>query len=145
MSRCGSCPAYGANPACKGDLPVEQCTTVLQEMIVDLRHENQQLRKKLPIHGIVNQFAAAVEAELAKLSPPEKPSCYPNGKWNRNFYGNAGNRMIYVDNKAVQISAKTYVTLARYVDEYREYEKKVDDIKAGIGIHKDGICPVCGG
>lgn len=144
MSRCGSCPLYGPNPECEGNLPAQQCATVLQEKIIDLQYEIERLRKEMPARGVVNQFKLAVEMELKKLSPPEKPDCYPKGEWNRIIYGYDGNRVIYVDGKPMQISESTFEILDHYANAYRKYEKQIQDIKAGVGIHKDGICPVCG-
>lgn len=68
-------------------------------------------------------------AESAGITKPDKPDCYPDGKWNGKIYGNANyGYRIYVDNCEVHISAGDADALRQYADALQAWQ---DAIKGG--------------
>lgn len=64
-------------------------------------------------------------AEIAAIPKPEKPKCYPQGRWNGKIYRN---NTIYVDGEAVKLTPKEAEAIQKYDKDYREYKNKVDTI-----------------
>lgn len=70
------------------------------------------------------------EAKIKELKEPEKPDCYPKGRWNERFYkSEKGYRRIYVDGKELLISEEDGQAIDDYLAALSEYGKAVENIK----------------
>ena len=72
---------------------------------------------------------AAVASAIAALEKPERPVCYPAGRWNGKFYGNPGNWRIYLDNTETSISDEDVSAIKNYKSALAAYKEKVEEIK----------------
>jgi hypothetical protein len=73
----------------------------------------------------VKAEAEAKKAALAALKKPVKPACYPEGRWNGNFY--RGGR-IYVDGKETKLPETDIALIVTYLQEVKEYNQKIKAI-----------------
>lgn len=149
MARCDKCSLLATK--CDGGYPAAKCIATLMAEIDDLQAENDALHEEvrtlkhnIPITAKDNLFQKQLAEELAKISEPAKPQFYPQGEWNHAIYGFDGNWVIYIDGEATHIDNSVYQILNAYSKAYLRYEKKVNELKRGIGIHENGICPACG-
>lgn len=71
------------------------------------------------------------EAKISELgSAPEKPECWPQGRWNGKIYGNLKNGYrIYIDNVETKISAEDAKAIEQYQKAAAEYKTKINEIK----------------
>lgn len=77
-----------------------------------------------------NENETACQAELAEIEKPEKPACYPTGKWNGKFYGGAKNGYaIYIDGDKTPVSATEKEEIETYQAKMKAYKSKVSEIK----------------
>ena len=98
------------------------------------RFDNQVENYKLQVAAIKGDKNAAKqlekEAKIKELKEPEKPDCYPSGRWNERFYkSEKGYRRIYVDGKELLISEKDGQAIDDYLTALLEYKKTVENIK----------------
>lgn len=62
-------------------------------------------------------------AAASGITEPDKPACYPAGRWNGKVYGTAAyGYRIYVDNSEVRISDEDATELRAYAEARREWE-----------------------
>ena len=62
-----------------------------------------------------NEKAEKLNKELSELTPPQKPACYPTGKWNGRVYGSKKNGYnIYVDGDKQEITVDEKELLENY-------------------------------
>ena len=72
-------------------------------------------------------------AKIKELKEPEKPDCYPKGRWNERFYkAEKGYRRIYVDGKELLISEEDGQAIDDYLTALSRYEDTVAKLKEGV-------------
>lgn len=73
---------------------------------------------------------AACDKMIAEIPKPEKPACYPKGKWNGKVYGSSKyGYNIYVDGVKTSISEQDKALLEKYNAEIDDYVHRVGDVK----------------
>ena len=78
-----------------------------------------------------NEKTEKLNKELSELTPPQKPACYPTGKWNGRVYGSKKNGYnIYVDGDKQEITVDEKELLENYQRNKEDYNKQVAKIKA---------------
>lgn len=71
-----------------------------------------------------------MQDKIDKLEKPQRPNCYPGGRWNGRFYtAKKGYRRIYVNNKELLITEEEGQAIDDYLTALSEYEKAVENIK----------------
>ena len=98
------------------------------------RFDKQVENYKLQVAAIKGDENAVKQlektAKIKELKEPEKPDCYPKGRWNERFYkAEKGYRRIYVDGKELLISEEDGQAIDDYLTALSEYEKAVENIK----------------
>lgn len=73
-----------------------------------------------------------MDAKITELSKPEKPTCFPTGKWNKKVYGKEKyGYSIYIDGKEVKINKEDAIILKEYIQAIEIYNNKIKEIKQG--------------
>lgn len=101
------------------------------------RFDKQVENYKLQVAAIKGDENAAKqlekEAKIKELKKPEKPDCYPKGRWNERFYkAEKGYRRIYVDSKELLISEEDGQAIDDYLTALSRYEDTVAKLKEGV-------------
>lgn len=90
-----------------------------------------ELMKKFESDRKEKELQVAIRAEEIKSIPvPEKPACYPCGRWNKKVYGNKkyGYR-IYIDGKETHISDSDAVSLEKYAEDLLSYNEACKSVR----------------
>lgn len=67
---------------------------------------------------------------ISELPKPEKPGCYPQGRWNGKVYGGSRNGYsIYIDGEKKSVSEEDKELLEKYASEVDSYLNQVAEIK----------------
>lgn len=68
--------------------------------------------------------------KIAGITKPEKPACYPQGRWNGKIYGSQKNGYcVYVNNEKIHITDAEAEEIEEYQDALKEYERKINEIE----------------
>lgn len=72
------------------------------------------------------------DKEIANIQKPDRPKCYPAGRWNGKIYGKEkyGYR-VYIDGDETQITKEEKESIQTYLTAQAQYQQKIKDIKSG--------------
>lgn len=78
---------------------------------------------------------AEYEQAVSIIEKPEKPDCYPDGKWNGRVYGSEKYGFkIYVDGEETTISLEDKARFEKYDVEYKSYKAQIKELKQKFNI-----------
>lgn len=69
------------------------------------------------------------QKKLESIPKPEVPVILKDHNWNQKIYGGTGNYSIYLDNEKVIITDTQATELEHYLNEKKEYKKKIERIR----------------
>ena len=86
---------------------------------VDYQNAKTQYAKKMQTEK---------ELEEIEKTKPERPACYPKGRWNGKIYSG---RRVYIDNQKTTLIEKEEAEIKKYQSEYKLWKNKYDAAKKG--------------
>lgn len=105
------------------DIKIQRCYTR-----ADIATMNAKLKE---YQEKINQYNNEVES----IPIPAKPGIYPKGHWNGKIYRN--DTIIYVDNKAIEITPEEATIIKKYKTDIIDYNKKIQEIKNRYQLNID--------
>lgn len=106
------------------------------EIKFDFKEVDMALYKRLQeaqneIEG--KKQAAELQKKIDELEQPQRPDCYPGGRWNGRFYtAKKGYRRIYINNKELLITEEDGQAIDDYLTALSRYEDTVAKLKEGV-------------
>lgn len=78
----------------------------------------------------------AINAEIAKLAKPERPTAMDliHGRWNGKIYGKSGNKTVYLNDNKTSLSDEDAEAIEKYCSERKKYNDVVNEIKRKGGL-----------
>lgn len=151
MRNCESCPLNGKElpgyDMCSGNLDADQCAIMLQAVLREMSwHMDYLIRYTDSVPPYRNKSLVLIQNTLNAMVPPEKPDCLPDGEWDLKVLGNHSmNYSIVVDGRYIPVTNAEAKILKGYAATYRKYLTKRAKLMRGEGVHREGVCPACGG
>ena len=109
---------------------IDKARAAIPDMVVQNNIREIDMQFYLRYRAEHDAKEAERKAKIAEIPKPEKPACYPSGRWNGKVYGSKRNGYcIYVDGVKVAISPEDAAALERYQIEIEEYRQKVKAIE----------------
>lgn len=108
------------------------------EIKFDFKEVDMALFKRLKEQEAQNEVegkkqAAELQKKIDELEKPQRPNCYPGGRWNGRFYkAKKGYRRIYVNDKEMLITEEDGQAIDDYLTALSRYEDTVAKLKEGV-------------
>lgn len=151
MSKCESCALRSGLSSdcgiCPGGLAAEQCIERLQSAICTMSWDlDYVIHSTDSVRPVDNASLRAIKTALSNRPVPKKPDFLPEGEWDMKVRGShTMGHCIILNGKMISVSHREAHILKGYARMCRNEDEDARRILRGEGIHKEGICPVCGG
>lgn len=108
----------------ESEAEIEQAQDLAEKVVNHIQPED------IMAYRIRMEREKSLQREIASIPKPEKPKCYPTGRWNGKVYGygHAG-YSIYVDGQKIAVTQQEKDELTRYLVDMAAYREEVKKIK----------------
>lgn len=125
--------ATGIGATVVDDISDVDYAAALQYMELDRKEAEENLAKKAEDKAREAEIQAKIDTTVAALVKPKRPSCIPDGAWNKTIYGKSSKTYcIYVDSQKIPITTEQKKEIEAWL-------KAMDNYKAARAAIENSI------